>query len=83
MLPLLLIYQGKTNRSLPKEEVRQEAEKEGHAFVTTKNHWMVVDSAKKYVQLIVEPQNKKMVVSFDLNQPSREVTFINVSSKPN
>lgn len=62
MLPFLLIYEGKTERSLPKEEFRREAERGGHVFVTTKNHWMVVDSAKKYIEKIVKPHYEKMLL---------------------
>ena len=56
----MLIYEGKTDRSLPKAEIRREHEMEGHVFVTTKSHWMTLDSAKKYIELIVIPYYKKI-----------------------
>ena len=61
MLPLLLIYCGKTERSLPKIEFRRKAVEDGHVFAVTANHWMVVASAKGYIESIVVPHYRKVI----------------------
>lgn len=50
MLPLQLIYQGKTERSLPAN--REEAEAAGHLFSATESHWMTLAAMQDWVEKV-------------------------------
>lgn len=42
LLPFQIIYGGKTEKSLPKREIREPAEKDGHIFCVSVSHWQTV-----------------------------------------
>jgi hypothetical protein len=60
LLPLQLVYAGKTSRTLPREILRREAEQDGFHFTFSDNHWSNQLTMCQYVQQILVPYYKKV-----------------------
>ena len=56
MLPMQLVYQGKTIRSQPKGEVRKLLQLAGHVFtLNEKNHWSNEQTMREFVTEVLKP----------------------------
>lgn len=55
VLPIQMIFGGKTEASLPKTDLRQVAESQGHDFAYSESHWCTVETLKRWVQKILLP----------------------------
>ncbi len=55
ILPPQLIFQGKTERSLPSPSVRKDKKFEGWDFTQTENHWSNLEASKRFMDMVVEP----------------------------
>jgi hypothetical protein len=52
VLALQLIYGGQREKSLPRKEVRSEAEATGFILSLTKNHWCTLESMQEWIEKV-------------------------------
>lgn len=55
VLPIQMIYGGKTDASLPKTAKLADAERAGHDFTVSESHWCTITTLKRWVERILYP----------------------------
>lgn len=76
MLPLQLIFGGKTNKVVPKGEAAEEMQRSGHHLTNTANHWSNLETCKDFVLKILKPWWLLQKVNKDLPQTVKMVWLI-------
>lgn len=55
VLPMQMIFGGKTEASLPKTDSLPKARADGHDFTVSESHWCTVQTLKRWVQKVLYP----------------------------
>lgn len=55
VLPIQMIFEGKTEASLPKSNKLPEAVRAGHDFTVSESHWCTLQTLQRWVQKILYP----------------------------
>jgi hypothetical protein len=74
MLPLQLIFQGKTPRCEAQHTASTEAAL--FSFTHSENHWSTQETMKEYMQQVIEPYIQRMIVKHALPQTSEAVLLL-------
>lgn len=72
LLPLQLVFQGKTTLCLPKKETILEAEKGGHHLAYSHNHWSTEYTMKLFVIKVLRPWFSKIAK----DDPSKRMLWL-------
>lgn len=78
LLPLQLIFQGKTGRCLPPSSPASTAA--GFHLTYTDNHWSTQEAMKQYVHEVIVPYSKAKMQEFSLPDSSKIVLVLDVWS---
>ena len=74
MLPLQLIFQGKTPRCEAQHTSSTDAEK--FSFTHSENHWSNQETMQEYIQQIIEPYIQRMIIKHALPANSEAILLI-------
>lgn len=76
LLPLQMIFQGKTDRSLPESTAQIQASR---AHLThSDNHWSNVDTMKQYISKIIVPYTERCINRFELASDAKVLLLLDV-----
>jgi len=67
LLPLQVVFQGKTGQVLPKNAVAMIAASEGWHLTRNANHWSSHETMKSFVQKVLHPYSKGKCFDLGLN----------------
>ena len=76
LLPTQLIFQGKTNRVVPKGEASERLQNSGHHLTSTINHWSSMQTCKDFVVRVLQPWWKKKVSEMRLQETAKLIWLI-------
>ena len=75
-----VIYQGKTDASLPPLHLRLKTKFQGWHFTSTDNQWSDLPTMKALVRRVIEPYRKATVQRLDLSPEQKMIWLIDVWS---
>lgn len=76
MLPLQVIYQGKTLQSLPGGNVPRDSRFKGWQWSVTENHWANLTTTKTHVKSIIVPYHKRIIAEQGLPEDQKCIWII-------